>query len=214
MKKIYKAYIFGTLFFCVSSFYAQNDWKLAKESDGIKVYTMPSEKSKFDQNKGVVILDASVEDFIAAIHDLEHFKEWGYKVKSVDVLERYGDTLQIYYSVAKVPFPYKDRDGTYANRFKWNASQKTLEVSIEVMEDYLELKSDLVRVEGSGKWIVKELSENKIEVTLQMEINPGGSIPAWLSNMFVEDSPYITLKNLREKIKEEKYQNKTYSFIN
>lgn len=192
---------------------AQDDWKLAKEGQDLKVYTKASDNSEFNQVKGVLQLDASIESFIAILHDLENFHEWGYRVKDVDILERVGDTIQIYYSIAKAPFPYKNRDGIYANIFSWNPEKSELEVRIEMRDDYMELNSGMVRVKGSGKWLVSLLPNNKLEVTLQMQMDPGGGIPAWLSNLFIEDSPYHTLKNLREKIKDDKYQNKTYSFI-
>lgn len=36
-----------------------------------------------------------------------------------------------------------------------------------------------------------------VNVTYQMHISPGGSIPNWLANQTVVDTPYGTLKALR-----------------
>lgn len=193
--------------------HAQDEWKLAKDSHGVKVYTKPSENSDYNQVKGIIILDAPLESFVAIVRDLENFKDWGYRIRNVEILERLGDTVQVYYSVAKAPFPYKNRDGVYANVFSWDAKEKSLEVSIEMRNDYMEIDSDLVRINGGGLWKVNVLPNNKLEVILQMQMDPGGGIPAWLSNLFIEDSPYHTLKNLRDKIKDKKYQNQSYSFI-
>ena len=46
-----------------------------------------------------------------------------------------------------------------------------------------------------------------------MQVDPGGSVKAWIANMFTSDSPYETLKGFREVISDAKYQNKTYDFI-
>ena len=64
----------------------------------------------FKTFKGTTTIDASIHDFIDTIFDLNSYAEWGHNVKSASLLERKGDTLQIYYSIAKAPFPYKNRD--------------------------------------------------------------------------------------------------------
>ena len=141
------------------------------------------------------------------------FPKWGHNIKEANILERSGDTLQVYYSVANAPFPYKDRDGIYLNRFRWQKETKTLRVDIEILEDYLALNKKYVRVKGYGYWELQVLSKNKILLTFSMQIDPGGSIPSWLANMFVDDTPFNTLLNLKELLESGNYEKQTFSFI-
>ena len=193
--------------------YSQENWELTKETEGIKVYTKKENDHKFETFKANVIINSSIHHFISILSNIEKLPNWGYKVKEANLLERSGDTLQIYYSVAKAPFPYKDRDGVYLNRFRWQSKTKTLMVDIEILENYLDQNEKYVRVKGNGYWKVKELPNNKIHVTFSMQIDPGGSISAWLANMFVEDTPFNTLFNLKTVLESDDFVKHTYDFI-
>ncbi len=193
--------------------FSQEDWKLIKESDDIEVFTKNENNYKLDTFKATVTINTSVSNFVSVLNTIPIFPSWGHNIKNANLLERSGDTLQIYYSVAKAPFPYKNRDGIYLNRFRWQKERKTLMVDIEVLDDYLALDEKFVRVKGYGYWEVKELSKNKIFVVFSMQIDPGGSIPSWLANMFVDDSPYNTLLNLKALLESGDYEKQTFNFI-
>lgn len=201
------------LFFQSILIQAQEDWELVKEKKGIQVFTKSIENYDFKIFKAHIILDASIHSFVAVIHDIDNFKDWGYKIIDASVLKRGGDTLLIHYSTAKAPFPYKNRDGIYLDRFNWTSETKTLLIDIEILDDYLEPKEDMVRLKGKGFWKVVVQPTGKLDVIFQMQIDPGGNVPAWMGNIFVDDSPYYTLLNLREIIKKDKYQHKKYQFL-
>ena len=204
-----------TLFFLCASFSltAQEQWEMIKDKDGIQVYLEEEGIYAFKTFKGTTTIDASIHDFIDTIFDLNSYAEWGHNVKSASLLERNGDTLQIYYSIAKAPFPYKNRDGVYRNRFTWNKEKKELNVSIEVLDDYLEENDKYIRVSGNGYWKVKVVAKNKLEVTFLMQVDPGGAVPSWLANLFVEDTPFNTLTNIKKNIDQNKANNSFYNFI-
>lgn len=193
--------------------FSQGDWKLIKDENKIKVFTKKEDNFKFETFKGVSTINTSIHNFISVLSNIEIFPKWGHNIKEAKLLERSGDSLQIYYSEAKAPFPYKNRDGVYLNRFRWESKKKTLLIDIEILEDYLALDEKFVRVKGNGYWEVKELSKDTIEVIFSMQIDPGGSIPAWMANMFVEDTPYNTLINLKELLESDEYEKRIYSFI-
>ncbi len=193
--------------------FSQEDWKLIKESDAIKVFSKKENNYQIDAFKATVTINASVSNFVTVLQNIDIFPEWGHNIKNANLLERPDDTLQIYYSVAKAPFPYKNRDGIYLNRFHWQKETKTLRVDIEILEDYLALNEKYVRVKGYGYWELQELSKNKTLVTFSMQIDPGGSIPSWLANMFVADTPFNTLLNLKDLLESGNYEKQTFSFI-
>jgi len=206
-------YVLG-LFILLSNFlFSQENWKLIKDDNGIRIYTKTNAKTNFKTFRANMIIDASIDSFVALLNDIDAFKGWGYKTKEAKLLNRSGDTLLIMYSTAKSPFPFRDRDGIYLDRFKWNKETKTLNVEIEILDKYLELKNNLVRIKGEGFWRVVVLPSRKIDITFQLQIDPGGTLPIWLSNVFVDDLPYFTLMNLRDFIKKDKYQHIKYDFI-
>jgi hypothetical protein len=211
MKKLF--ILISFLVFKNSLIFSQEAWDLNRDTKGIKVFSKEIEGYNFKSFKAITNINGSVHDFVFLLTDIANFPKWGHQIKSAKILERAGDTLQIYYSIAKVPFPYKDRDGIYLNRFKWNLDAKTLMVEIEVLTDYLDKDEKYIRVKGYGYWKIVVVSENSMEVTFSMQLDPGGSIPSWLANMFVDGAPYHTLLNLKNTIESSKGNNLKFDFI-
>ena len=185
----------------------QEDWKLERDKDGIKVYTRDSDKSAFDEFRATMQLNQSIHSFVAVMRDVESLHEWAYNVKNARPLKMMGDSLQYYYSEVSIPFPFTDRDGIYRNRYTWKSDSSLLIIDIDILPDYIEKVEDLVRIPfGKGFWRVKVFGETRIDITFQMVVDPGGSVPSWMANMFVNETPTYTLTKLREVIVKEKYQ--------
>ena len=192
---------------------AQEPWDLVKENDGVKVYTRTNEVMSFKEFKATMTMKAKVEDFVSVLIDVDGLTSWGHNISDAKLLERPNDTIQIYYAVAKAPWPYKDRDGIYKNTFNWDKNSRSLTVEIELLEDERELSKNFVRMGGYGFWRVKEISANELKIDFQMQVDPGGSIKAWLANMFVTDSPFETMTGIREAMSQKKYQGNSFEFL-
>jgi hypothetical protein len=201
------------LVFQNSCMFSQDEWDLIRDTAGIKVYSKEVEGYHFKSFKAITTINGSVHDFVFTLTDIPNFPKWGHQIKSAKIVEKTGDTLQIYYSIAKAPFPYKDRDGIYLNRFKWDSETKTLIIEIEVLNDYLDPNEKYIRVKGYGYWKLLVVSENKMEVTFSMQLDPGGSIPSWLANMFIDGAPFHTLLNIKNRIEASKENNFKFDFI-
>jgi len=201
------------LVFQNSCMFSQDEWDLIRDTAGIKVYSKEVEGYHFKSFKAITTINGSVHDFVFTLTDIPNFPKWGHQIKSAKIVEKTGDTLQIYYSIAKAPFPYKDRDGIYLNRFKWDSETKTLIIEIEVLNDYLDPNEKYIRVKGYGYWKLLVVSENKMEVTFSMQLDPGGSIPSWLANMFIDGAPFHTLLNIKNRIEASKENNFRFDFI-
>lgn len=208
-----KLLLIGICLCSISQGFSQDVWKIAKEKNGITIYTKSIEDSSLKSFKATVYFNCTIERIVHEILNLNDFMKWGYKIKEVDLLEREGDTIQIYYASSKAPFPFKNRDGIYKNTFKWNSEIETLNITIDALHDYLPEKENNIRVKGRGFWQIDVVSINKQFVTFEMHLDPGGSIPAWLTNMFVTDSPYSTLQKLKEIVEKKDARQFHFDFL-
>lgn len=191
----------------------QEPWQLIKDKEGIQVFTRVNTVSSFKEFKATMRIEAGVNEFLAVLYDVEGLTDWAYNIKESKLLDRPDDMSQTYYAVAKAPWPYKDRDGIYLNQISWDNEAKLLLVDIEMLEQDVEVNDDYVRLDGYGYWQVKEVSASEVEVVFQMQVDPGGSIKAWMANMFVSDSPYYTMLGLRGILQKKKYHGKSYDFL-
>lgn len=202
------------LFFCTTLAFAQQEpWKKIRDKEGVEVFTRSGENSGFKEFRSRAIVEGDLNAFLAVLYDVEALKDWGYKIMEARLIRRDADSLQVYYAVAKAPFPYKNRDGVYLNRFAWDSDERTLTVEIRLIEEVVPEQEDLVRMKGYGHWKVRELPSDRLDIQFQMQMDPGGNIPPWLSNMFSGDTPYYTMKGMRDALQMEKYRGREYPAI-
>ena len=53
----------------------------------------------------------------------------------------------------------------------------------------------------NGHYRFKELGPRKTWIEYEIDADPGGSIPGWLVRIASRDIPFITLQNLRKRVK-------------
>lgn len=214
---IYRPYyllIIGCMLVFSPFSFAQYQWELAKEKDGISVYTSPVSGSSFDASKVSSEIEASLSVVTAIFQDVEHFTDLFASTQSARLLERSGETYQVHYIVSEAPWPVSDRDGIYTYRFNYQAAAKQLTIEQRNKPTYLPEESGMVRIpKCQGTWTFKELGNGRLAVTYIFHAEPGGSIPAWAANMGTVDLPFETMENLKQRIKQTKYQGKSYQFL-
>ena len=185
----------------VTSLFAQGKWVAKKDKDGIKIYSRTSINSRFDDLKIVVDLPGTVQQLSDILLDVEQYKQWAYGTKISTVIKKVSNTELIYYSEVEVPWPATNRD-FYANfKVTLDSGSKSMRVVSSGMKNYQPEKANLVRIPMSkGLWYAYPLSDKKIHLEYILELDPGGSVPGWLLNMFSSKGPLQTFENLKQKM--------------
>jgi len=195
-----KQLIFISLFFLNTA--TGSDWVLKKDKSGIEVYTRTVEGSSFDEFKGVtVILKVSLTEVLDVILDVKNYGSLFPDCMNPKILKQEGKWYDIHYIQTKGPLTVKDRDSVFEQKTEMDKDGKHARVTLKPLPDYLPVNSDMVRIrKGSGFWDLKEDNNGNVMVSYQFQPDPGGEIPSWLANSFVETHPYKTLNNLRSRL--------------
>jgi len=197
-----------------SSIFAQDNWELRKDKDGIKVYTKQMDGYSIKGSKVTSVLETTISRIVAVMMDADNFYKLIPDSKSSKLLKAVSDNERIYYVSTDAPWPVTDRDGIYTMKFSQNPSSKVLTISVNCLPEYIPEKEDYVRVPRTeGTWKFTPLSNGKTEVFYQYVAEPGGSIPAWLANTSVVNMPFDTIKNLKERTAMKQYEGQTFSFL-
>lgn len=193
-------FLFHFLFFTLS-LSAQDNWVLKKDKDGIKISSRTSAYSKFNDIKVEMDLTGTVGQLAAILLDVEKYPEWAYATKLCTVIKKISNSEVIYYSEFDVPWPVSNRD-LYADfKITIDSVSKSLKVSSVSVKDYEPEKKNLVRIPMSkGIWNVTTISDKLIHLEYILVVNPGGSVPAWILNMFAAKGPMETFENLKQKM--------------
>jgi hypothetical protein len=193
---------------------SQENWKLRKDKNGIKVYSRATTNYKFDELKVECEVDGTISQLAALLFDVNTQYEWAYKTKKSELLKKVNDADVFFYTEIECPWPYDNRDMVVHMTMQQNPANKVLSVQAKNVDNYLPLKKGIVRLKySSAVWTVTPVSKQRIKIVYRIQLDLGENIPAWLTNMFAVDGPYDTFSNLKKKIKLPKYAQAKYAFI-
>ncbi len=189
------AIFLALLFF--GSFQSRNGWKKALDKDGIVIHTRKVDGSPFHEFLAETRIPGTVPAFKKIFSNVAEYPAWMPECKSAVLIGAAKQNEFTYYMELKVPFPIANR---YTIQFvRYNEKPGELTVTLAKCENCQPPKTRSIRIEKAyGNWIVKQENEKEISIRFQYYADPGGGIPAWLVNSFIEKSPHKTLLNLRQ----------------
>ena len=181
----------------------QYNWKLSKEKDGIKVYQSELQHSSYKAIKVECTLSGNYDKLIAVLSNVSGQKDWVYHNKTAYIVKKVNPYEFYYYTEASLPWPMSNRDAVVHLKMDRDSLNRFLKIMSVGVPDYISEKSGKVRVTRSTiSWNVTMPSTNTIKIIYVFEAEPGGNIPAWVANAFVDKGPYETLKKLGEILKQ------------
>ncbi len=181
---------------------AQYEWKLRKDEDGIKVYRGTAPNSALKAIKVECTLEGTMNALESVLSKVGLQKEWVYHNKTAYLLKKEGPGDLYYYTETIMPWPIVNRDAVVHLLIARDSIHHTLDITGTGVPQYIPEKKGKVRVVSSlVHWYVTTPTAGKIHIVYTIEIDPGGSLPAWLVNMFADKGPYESFKNLAELLK-------------
>lgn len=186
-----------SLFFAFSTV-AQPEWNLKIDKGGIKVYNLKNDTSKINELKVETTFNTTASALIKIIMDIDHHPDWVYGTKLSYQLKKVSDSELYFYKEVRSPAPLSNRDLVAHMKVVKNAQSISIQVSAE--PTYSPEKKGLVRVPYFNElWNIKA-TKDQVKVEYYLKIDPGGSIPSSLVNLFATKGPYESFVNLKELI--------------
>ena len=210
-----------------SSAVAATEWQEVihdKEND-IIVYQRRLD-SGLPEFKGITHIDSTLHGCVALIRDVDSMPEWVSRTIMAKVLRRISDTEVIAYHVSRVEWPFRNRDAIVHTRLEQDP--KTLAITIRGQSlsnydgpsdfDFHAIEKQYHRMSDiRSSWTFIPKPDGRIEVIFQGAGNPGGHtsmrLIRWIMKLVVSESPYQTLKNMRQIIGRSKYQQARFDFV-
>ena len=173
------------------------DWKVAKNEDGIKVSLSEVAGSDYKTYQGVTLMKTTMAKLRALQEDVPGACAWIHECKMQKLLKHEGDQSWTY-TQFNTPWPVTPRDSVM-HVTTTQGADGSLTRKLESVPTYMPEEKGFVRVakvEGFWKFVPKG---DQIEVIYQVHTEPGGSVPSMVANKFVVDAPFKTLKALKER---------------
>ena len=189
------------LIFLKLGLYGQAGWTVVKEKDGIKISSRPAASSQFNDIHVELDLPGNIDQLKKILLDVDHYKDWSYATKKSMLIKQLGPGKLIYYSEFEVPWPATNRY-FYANvDLKEDSAAHSINMIAINLAGYQPIPKDLVEVSLTrGIWKISTNSKNSIHIDYTLELNPGGSLPSWVINLFSSKGPFETFENIKDKM--------------
>lgn len=195
---------------------AQNaaNWVLKSNSDGIKIFTGDVADSKIKAIKVECEVDATLSQVVADLMDTKGSEEWLYHTSSNYIVKQVSPSELYYYSLVEMPWPVSDRDFIAHLIVSQNPVTKVVTIDAPCVPNMVPAKPKVVRIANSqGKWILSPSGKDRVKILYTLHADPGGIIPAWLTNMFVTQGPSESFKKFKVHLQKPAYRNAKLDYI-
>jgi hypothetical protein len=183
------------------SLHAQNKWIVRKEKEGIKISTRQSDRSLFNDIKVEMDLPGSIYQLATILMDVDQYTQWSNSLKKSVLIKKEGANKLIYYSEINAPWPASNRDLYAVMDITTDSVSQSLKVISVGEKNYRPAIKNLVRIPYSkGVWEITTVNNKSIHLNYVLEVDPGGSVPAWIMNLFSTKAPMETFESLKDKM--------------
>jgi len=179
-------------------------WDFVKEKDGIRLYTRKEVGKSLKSYKGVTDIHAPAEKVFDLLEDVNHTEWWDKNLSQIKVLlyEKYKRAQ--YYLVYDLPWPVTDRDLFVNVTVSFDPLTREGTIKAVPLPGVVPEHSDMIRIiEYQQTWTVRAAGKEMTHVVLEGFVDPAGSIPDWLSNMLIVDSPYKVISEIKRRLEKE-----------
>lgn len=191
----------------LSSLVSQPDknWTKIRESDGILTYKK-SDGSSILEVKGVVITKARMDIVGNIFRNIPMHAKWVNYCQSAEVLKEKGQNYYVFYEKLQPPWPVSKRDIIAIGKSKYLNNNLIVSISTTADPTYMPEKKDYVRIkELYANISIEFVPPQRTGITYELKLDPGGSIPPFINNIFNQAYIFENMQKLRRISVDPKY---------
>jgi hypothetical protein len=190
---------FFTLMFSCSM--AAQSWDFIKEKNGIKIYTRKEAGKSLKSYQGVTDISAPAEKIFAMMEDINNIEWWDKNLTQIKVLLYEKNKRAQYYLVYDLPWPVTDRDLCVDVTITVDPVTGERNITAISLNGVIPERNDMVRIKDYRQtWTIIPAGEEMTHVVLEGFVDPAGSVPDWISNMLIIESPFKAISGVREQM--------------
>lgn len=202
-----------TLLFLATGLAAE-PWKLVRNEGGVRVYNRTVAGSEIPELRAEMVVRSSLSGLVALFQDLGGYSSWYDSLMNTRLVRRLGPLVLIGYAEVDFPWPASNRDMILRYSITQDPRSLTVRVRMKNMPDYLPVRPGIVRLRHvTGSWEFRAVASGRVLVVMRTHSEPGGSIPAWISEAAVTSAPLRALHGLRRHVGQPQYQRQCFAQI-
>jgi hypothetical protein len=176
-------------------------WNFIKEKDGVRIYTRKETGKTLKSYMGVADIRAPADRVFALIEDVNHTEWWDKNFNRIKVLKYVKNSMAQYYLVYDLPWPVTDRDLCVDVTVTIDPATGVRKIAAAPLPGVVPEDHDMIRIrEYHQTWTIRPAGDGVSHVVLEGYVDPAGTIPDWLSNMLIVDSPVKAISGIKERL--------------
>lgn len=181
-----------------TAFANTNEWNLVKDKNGIQAYTRSVPNSDHLQFKSEGVVKTNIASLVYLMRDMEVMDRWLHTCYEPVLVEESDKATRLIHMKNETPFVVKDRDLVLTQKMIKVSDTKVL-IELAGKPESLEKNSKYVRIPMfHGAWRLTQIDQDSTNVEYFGHIDPGGAIPAFITNSMLVDTPYESIRKLRK----------------
>ncbi len=183
-----------------TSVQAQN-WDFIKEREGIRIFTRRDAGSSLKSFRGETDIRTSMEKVCNLIGNVKNVDWWDKNLREINVLTYEKDKHVQYYLVYGAPWPVTDRDLCVDATITTDPVKGLRTISSVPLFNVVPENPKYVRIKKYWqKWVMQDMRNGTIHVTLEGFVDPAGSVPNWIYNMVITETPLKIIRGIKERL--------------
>lgn len=189
--------LLAVLWMCPPAF-SDTDWQRRKDQEGIEVFTKKRQNFEVISYKWITTLDVELDRLFQFLTDVERYPEWIDGCCQTRMIRQEEDGRFMYHTVYDFPWPFRDRHMVVHVSVNRDDAGKVVTLESRSVDEVADEKGRRTRITNFWETIrLIQKDETSVEIHTEGFFDPGGNIPPWLTNMYVDDSPIRTVTNLK-----------------
>jgi hypothetical protein len=147
--------------------------------------------------------------------DVNTAADWLYHTKSSALIKQVSANELYYYSEINLPWPVHNRDFISHLIVTRDPETKVVTISGPTVTGMVPQKQGVIRItDATGKWVIAPIGNNQIKVEYTIHLDPGGTLPSWLVNMFVTEGPVKIFGGIKTELQKRAYKGNVLAAVN
>ncbi len=182
-----------------------SNWDYSGEKDGIKIYHQKT--PGFLHIKLSTTVRVPLSGIFALFTDVDHYKDWGYKISESRLLKRISSNEVWLYMKYDFPWPLEDRDIILKSRMEQDPVSRQIHITNTPYPTFLPENKGITRIKNTTtEWIFIPGPDNWVYFEQYIHTDSAEDLPDWVVKIGVDTGPRETAKNVRRLLQQEKYQ--------
>ena len=188
---------------------AEAEWEQIREAGergDVSTYVRPVDDNPIKQFRGIIEVPHPLVTVMAVISDVPNFDDWVFQCKGAEVREDEWGPEYARVMIRGI-WPVSDRDVLVRSHYEQDPETFAVTVHSQATEGVFEEQRRYVRIPAlNNVFRFEPLEDGWTRITFQTFVNPGGAIPAWLSNFVSTRAPLQTLEGMKAQMEKPQYQ--------